>query len=151
MKKNLALKSIPLIIRTSIILILSSTGFLAILVHYRFNYAEIDTVIRYFLFAFTIISVMLIAQLIIIICLPKVIMMYDNESIYINRINRKEIIIKFDEIVKVHTTISILAKPFLVYTSLVITTNDKAFIVRNIDKMADVRDMISHFAFERTE
>jgi hypothetical protein len=78
-------------------------------------------------------------------------MEYDQHRIYVHQRDHSEYFIYFKDMLDVHATVNIWTKPFLVYSALVIKTNDEIFTIRNIEKMADVRDFIHHIAFEKNE
>jgi len=151
MREQLAKKSIKQIIATIITLMFTLIMAYSIFNYYDFVFSAIDIEIKIILFALSLGSLALIMQLLILFSNPKVIMEYDQHSIYVHQRDHSEYSIQFSDMLDVHATVNIWTKPFLVYSALVIKTNDNVFIIRNIEKMADVRDLIHHMAFEKNE
>lgn len=148
MKKELAIKSIPQIIRTALMCVLSQVIAFSLWAYYGYQIMDMPTIILAIFLVFMSIMIMLFILVILMINNPKVMMEYDQNFIYIYRRKLEPQRVKYDEIVNVKATINIWAKPFLIYTALIIETKDKEYIIRNIEKMDEVRDMIIHLAFE---
>lgn len=149
MKKELAYKSISQIIWTAITIGLAFLMAFSFANFYAFNFSDMPQQIILIVVAFTLIGLFSTVFFVILILNPACILSYTDEGLYIHKRHHKELYIAFEDIDKVHTTISIWAKPFLVYTSLVITLQDKTVTVRYIKDMPDIRDQIKHLTFER--
>jgi hypothetical protein len=148
MKKELAFKSTPQIIRTALMCIIAQVVAFALWSYYNFQIASMPTIILTIFLVFIIVMILLFILVILMISNPKVMMEYDQNSIYVFKRKVGEEKIHFKDIINVKATINIWAKPFLIYTALIIETNEKDYIIRNIDKIDEVRDMIKHLAFE---
>jgi hypothetical protein len=151
MREQLAKKSIKQIIANVIILFFISVMIYSIFSYYRFIFEVVDIEMKIILFALSLGSLALMIQLYILISNPKVLMEYDQQGIYIHKRDKLEYFIKYKDMFDVHATVNIWTKPFLVYSSLVIKTKEGVSIVRNIERMAEVRDFIHHMAFEKNE
>ncbi|MDO9628763.1 MAG: hypothetical protein Q7I99_02580 [Acholeplasmataceae bacterium] len=151
MRKELAQKSIPQIIRTGLMCFISQLVAFSLWSYYNYQIYSMPNVILVIFIVFVVIMIMLFILVILMISNPKVMMEYDQRSIYIYNRKLDAQIINYQDIVNVKASINIWAKPFLIYTSLIIETKDKEYIVRNIEKMDEVRDMIMHLAFEINE
>ncbi|MFU8793316.1 MAG: hypothetical protein ACNA7K_04750 [Acholeplasmataceae bacterium] len=149
MKKELAYKSVSQIIWTAITIGLAFLMAFSFANYYAFDFSIMPEQIILIVGAFTFIGIFSLVFFVILILNPKCILSYTEEGLYHHQRQQKEVFIPFNEIDKVHTTISIWAKPFLVYTSLVITLQDKTITVRYIKDMPDVRDQIKHLVFEK--
>ncbi len=151
MREQLAKKSVKQIIANIIILIVILTMIYSIFSYYHFIFEVIDIEMKIILFALGLGALALMIQLYILISNPKVLMEYDQQGIYIHKRDKLEYYIKFKDMFDVHATVNIWTKPFLVYSHLVIKTKEGVSIVRNIERMAEVRDFIHHMAFEKNE
>ncbi|MCR3906369.1 MAG: hypothetical protein NUK62_05035 [Tenericutes bacterium] len=151
MKKVLARKSVSKMVKSIIVMVLSATVCLQILMYYQFLIVNIPPIIRVLFAIFAVLTIFSLIQIIILSLVPTIIMEYDDHGIYIHKIKNKTIFVKFEEMTNVKATINIWAKPFLVYTAVVIDTKNQEFVVRHLDKMDDVKDMIHHLAFEVNE
>jgi len=151
MREQLAKKSVKQIIANIIILIVILTMIYSIFSYYHFIFEVIDIEMKIILFALGLGALALMIQLYILISNPKVLMEYDQQGIYIHKRDKLEYYIKFKDMFDVHATVNIWTKPFLVYSHLVIKTKESVSIVRNIERMAEVRDFIHHMAFEKNE
>jgi len=151
MREQLAKKSIKQIIANVIILIFILMIIYGIFNYYRFIFEIIDIEMKIILFALGLGSLTLVMQLYILISNPKVLIEYDQQGIYVHKRDKLEYFIKFKDMFDVHATVNIWTKPFLVYSQLVIKTKEGVSIIRNIEKMAEVRDFIHHMAFEKNE
>ncbi|PKK99176.1 MAG: hypothetical protein CVV57_03140 [Tenericutes bacterium HGW-Tenericutes-2] len=148
MKKELALKSTPQIVRTALMCIIAQVVAFSLWSYYNFQVASMPTIILAIFFVFIIVMILLFILVILMISNPRVMMEYDQNAIYIFKRKLGQEQVNFKDIVNVKATINIWAKPFLIYTALIIETDEKDFIIRNIDKIDEVRDMIKHLAFE---
>jgi hypothetical protein len=146
-KKPLAFKSIPQIIWTAVTMFIAIVVGYAVMEFYGFDFSQMPEQIIFISVASMIIVVALSIFLVYLLTNPHVLMYQDENGIYVIK-RKEEIFISYKDIQKVHTTISIWAKPFLVYTSLVITLEDHSVTIRNIHDMADIRDQIIHKVFK---
>jgi len=148
MRKELAIKSTTQIIRTALMCFISQIVAFSLWSHYNFQITSMPTIILAIFLVFIVVMVLLFILVILMISNPRVMMEYDQDSIYIfkRKIGLEKI--DFKDIVNVKATINIWAKPFLIYTALIIVTNEKDYIIRNIDKIDEVSDMIKHLAFD---
>ncbi|MDI6453015.1 hypothetical protein [Peloplasma aerotolerans] len=151
MKKILAKKSVSKMIKSIIVMVLSMTVILQVLMYYNFRFENMPPIIRVVLAIFIVLSIFSMIQIVILSFVPTIIMEYDDTGLYIHKINQKTTYVKFADITNVKATINIWAKPFLVYTAVVIDTDQKEYVVRHLDKMDDVKDIIHHLAFEVNE
>lgn len=151
MKKELAYNSIPQIVRTALMCIIAQIAAFSLWSYYNFQIASMPTVILAIFLVFIIVMILLFILVILMISNPKVMMEYDQHSIYVFKRKIGIEKIDFKDIVNVKATINIWAKPFLIYTALIIETNENDYIIRNIDRIDEVRDMIKHLAFEVLE
>ncbi len=151
MKKELAYKSVPQIVRSALMCVLSQVIAFSLWAYYGYQIMNMPNIILIIFLVFISVMIMLFILVIIMISNPKVMMEYDQNSIYIYRRRLEPQQIDYKDIVNVKATINIWAKPFLIYTAVIIETNEKDYVVRNIDKMDEVRDMIKHLAFELNE
>jgi len=148
MKKTLAKKSISEIIATIIIIILSIAAALSILMHYHFIFTRIAQAFQVILIVVLIILLVSIIQLIVLISNPKVMLEYDDETLYYYyRRMKKTIKIPFKDIQNLYTKTSIWTKPFVVYTAIVIMTENNIYYLRHIEKMNEAKDVIQHIAY----
>jgi hypothetical protein len=151
MKKVLAKKSVSKMVKSIIVMVLSMTVILQVLMYYNFRFENMPPIIRVVLAIFIVLSIFSMIQIVILSFVPTIIMEYDDTGLYIHKINQKTTYVKFADITNVKATINIWAKPFLVYTAVVIDTDQKEYVVRHLDKMDDVKDIIHHLAFEVNE
>lgn len=151
MKKILAKKSVSKMVKSIIVMVLSMTVILQVLMYYNFRFENMPPIIRVVLAIFIVLSIFSMIQIVILSFVPTIIMEYDDTGLYIHKINQKTTYVKFADITNVKATINIWAKPFLVYTAVVIDTDQKEYVVRHLDKMDDVKDIIHHLAFEVNE
>jgi hypothetical protein len=138
-------------IKSIIVMVLSMTVILQVLMYYNFRFENMPPIIRVVLAIFIVLSIFSMIQIVILSFVPTIIMEYDDTGLYIHKINQKTTYVKFADITNVKATINIWAKPFLVYTAVVIDTDQKEYVVRHLDKMDDVKDIIHHLAFEVNE
>ncbi len=148
MKKELAIKSVPQIFRTALICVLSQVVAFSLWAYYGYQIMDMPTIILTVFLVFLSVTMMLFILVILMISNPKVMMEYDHQFIYIYRRKLEPQKINYKDIVNVKATINIWAKPFLIYTALIIETDEKDYIIRNIDRIDEVRDMVMHLAFE---
>jgi len=151
MRKNLGNKSYYEIIRSFIALFMLIFVILGIFSYYRLRPLDFTITIRIFTYIFILVAVFLVVYITILFTNPKVIMEYDDKGLYIYHRSRKEVFVKYDEIMNVQAFINIWAKPFLIYTHILITTKDNSIFVRHMDKSNDVKDQIMHLAFDKDE
>jgi len=151
MRKQLAKKSIKQIITNIVLFMFLMTIIFLILSYYKFSFSNIDIELKIILFALILGTLALVMQLYILVTNPSVLMEYDAEGIYVHQRDQLEYFIHFSDIFDVHATVNIWTKPFLVYSALVIKTKESVSVIRNIEKMAEVRDFIHHMAFEKNE
>jgi len=151
MREQLAKKSIKQIIADYIILVFILTIIYYIFNYYDFRFELIDIEMKIIVFALALGSLALIMQLYILVTNPDVLMEYDQEGVYVHKRDQLEYFIRYKDIFDVHATVNIWTKPFLVYSALVIKTKESVSVIRNIGKIAEVRDFIHHMAFEKNE
>ncbi|HBG32890.1 MAG TPA: hypothetical protein DEG42_01585 [Acholeplasmataceae bacterium] len=151
MREQLAKKSIKQIIANFIILVFILTIIYFIFNYYYFRFELIDIEMKIILFALGLGSIALVMQLYILITNPNILMEYDQDGVYVHKRDKMEYFIRFKDMFDVHATVNIWTKPFLVYSALVIKTKESVSVIRNIEKMAEVRDFIHHMAFEKNE
>ena len=151
MKTTLAKKSTKQMIVTIIVLVITLLIAYSIFSYYHFIYGDIDIEIKIIFLVLLLSSLILFLQSIFLITNPKIMMMYDQDGIYIYGRNHAEQMIKFIDIIDVHVTVNIWMKPFLVYSSIVIKTNQGVTTIKDIEKMNDVKDFIHHRAFEMNQ
>jgi hypothetical protein len=149
MRKNLGNKSYPEIIRAFVALFMLIFVIIGVFSYYRTRPNEVYLSVTIFITVFIFVAIFIIVYIALLFTNPKVVMEYDDFGVYIYHRSKKEVYISFDDIINVQAFINIWAKPFLIYTQLVITTKDKSITVRHMDKINDIKDQIKHLAFDK--
>jgi hypothetical protein len=149
MRNNLGNKSYPEIIRAFVALFMLIFVILGVFSYYRTRPNEVYLSVTIFITVFIFVAIFIIVYIALLFTNPKIVMEYDDFGVYIYHRSKREVYIKFDDIINVQAFINIWAKPFLIYTHLVITTKDNSVTVRHMDKISDIKDQIKHLAFER--
>ena len=145
--KTLGIKSISEIVATIVIIILSLSLILLIFMHYQFVFAQIVQAIKVVLYAVIIVALVSTLQLIVLLNKPKIILEYDEEQIYYHKHKKKVITVQFKDIQNIYTKVSIWTKPFVVYTAIVIITEEEVYHFRHISRMNEAKDVIQHIAY----
>lgn len=117
---------------------------LSILTYYQFQFNQFPDVITILFFVVVVAFVALIIYGTILLLYPKVIIETNDQKLYVHRLNGQTLQINIHEIEEIKATINIWAKPFLVYTSIVIFYNHKSIVIRFVKEMKDVKDKIFH-------
>lgn len=148
MKKTLAYKSVSEIIATIIIIVILIALAFSILIHYKFVWGNIAQAFQVIFVVVNIILLIAIIQLIVLIRNPKIMLEYDEETLYYYYRNEKKVLtIPFKDIQNLYTKTSIWTKPFVVYTAIVIMTENKTYYLRHLEKMNEAKDVIQHIAY----
>jgi len=143
-KEILAVKSYKELIWIAIFLLFDIYMTLSILNYYQFKLAELPNVILILFIVLVVSFVALVIYGIILILYPLNIIYSDDKHLFVHKLNKKIVTIQIKDIEDVHTTINIWAKPFLVYTSLVIQHESKSTVIRFAKQMYDVKEKIQH-------
>jgi hypothetical protein len=114
-----------------------------ILSYYRFDFSMIDEILQIFMYVLIVVSLSLMIFIGILIFYPKEILSEDDEAIYIHSLFKKNIKVLKKDITFVSTRINIWAKPFLVYSALLIESHDKIYTIRFGKNMQDVKEQIA--------
>lgn len=148
MKKTLAYKSISEIIFTLVILFITVVVAVSFLTYYQFNYEIIPDTIKILVIVAIIVAVVSIAQFILLIRNPRIMMEHDEQRIYYYHRRKPAKVIRFDEIQNIVARTSIWTKPFVVYVAIVLETEKETIYFRHIAKMKEVKDYIQHIAYD---
>ncbi len=151
MKKELGYKSISEIVATIVILIISIVTAIYILIYYDFSLILIDRAILVILVVIVLIIVVSVMQLLLLNSNPKIMIEYDDLNIYYYKGNRSSKIIAFADIQNIYTKTSIWTKPFVVYTAIVIVTQNETYYLRHMTKMNEVQEFIQNIAYHEDQ
>ncbi|PKK93708.1 MAG: hypothetical protein CVV61_03270 [Tenericutes bacterium HGW-Tenericutes-6] len=141
--KPLLLKSYKQLIASILFLVFSLVIMFEILSYYRFDFSMIDEILQIFMYVLIVVSLSLMIFIGILIFYPKEILSEDDEAIYIHSLFKKNIKVLKKDITFVSTRINIWAKPFLVYSALLIESHDKIYTIRFGKNMQDVKEQIA--------
>ncbi len=141
--KPLLLKSYKQLIASILFLVFSLVIMFEILSYYRFDFSMIDEILQIFMYVLIVVSLSLVIFIGILIFYPKEILSEDDEAIYIHSLFKKNIKVLKKDITFVSTRINIWAKPFLVYSALLIESHDKIYTIRFGKNMQDVKEQIA--------
>jgi len=147
MKKTLAYKSTSEIIATIIILMISIIATFYILRYYNYEFSQIDRAIQVVLIVVILIVLVSVMQLLLLISKPDIMIEYDDDFIYYHFKKDNTKTIEFKKIQNIYTTTSIWTKPFVVYTAIVIVTQEETFYLRHMSKMNEAKEFIQNIAY----
>jgi hypothetical protein len=144
MKTIIATKSIKQILVSVLFLIFMSVIGLSILSYYQFLFLEIDQIMVIFLYVLLLAFLSLLGYVIYMLLLPKQLVSLDETYLYLHKIGHKHIQLLIKDIENVKANINIWAKPFLVYSSIEIETQDKKHYIRVANHMGELKEKLEH-------
>lgn len=141
--KPLLYKSYKQLIVSILFLLFALLIMIQIFQYYAFDFSAIDQIFQVFIYVLIIVSISLVVFIGIQLLYPNQILSYDDEAIYFNGLLGQTTKIMIKDITFVSTRINIWAKPFLVYSALLIETEEKTYTVRFGKNMQDIKEQIA--------
>ena len=143
MMKPLLYKSYKQLIFSILFLMFALMIMLQIFQYYGFVFSEINDILQIFVFVLIIVSLSLIVFIGIQVLYPNLILSHDDDTVYFHGLFKNTIEIKKKDMTFISTRINIWAKPFLVYSALLIETKDKTYTIRFGKNMQDVKEQLA--------
>lgn len=119
--------------------------------YYDFSLSSMDRAIQVILIVIVLIIIVSVLQLIMLNSNPKIMIEYDDLTIYYYKRNNASKIIAFADIQNIYTKTSIWTKPFVVYTAIVIVTEDETYYLRHMAKMNEAKEFIQNIAYHEDQ
>ena len=151
MKKPLAYKSSFEILATALIILFLVVIYFFILEDANFLFNNLLRTIQIILLVLSFGIFVSIIQLIILSMNPKIMLEYDDDSIYYTTYNKKTKTIRLSDIQNIYTKRDLRAVPFIVYSAIVIVTEKETYFLKHMAKMKETKEFIQSVIFQKEQ